>query len=446
MSMLHKKNIFYGGLSLLLCSSISLRALNIPEVSVFGKWHASQQVLVDQNLTTLSAKIASRYPQAFKGLYEKNINLLAPVVPFFAETTNSWVSRDGYSIPNETPEAVKTLLGAHYLTLETNLPAWVEYMQKSAFLQPENTDILEPEKPERYNTVINRYKASARLLLGIAGDEIWEQEYMLSLANRFFEYQFSPTTAPHYQRLFGSAASYPLLRFINVITWDQLVGQGWKHWHEKTLTTLKHHASQQGNVTYLAGGSDIYQLLRNTVYNIKVIDPFLPTQERYYSEGWKFLISANENQQTPDTIQFGPECNSISMKRLSHEEGEPFTMKLSSGEVANIKKSTTTWTVNDRNGTPRGSVVFERRPVTQTDFSPAPNTAIVMSYDEAVYSSLPDSLNGWGINSTEMDTDLKIYIKQLRSPITPGHLNNIRIAAMLNASDLRFINLASDPT
>src|SRR5258708_21754380 len=103
------------------------------------------------------------------------------------------------------------------------------------------------------------------------------------------------------------------------------------------------------------------------------------------------------------------------------------------------------WNVYKRNSDQVGRVTMLRRPLMQDDFKVAHNRSFLMSYQELTHIAMPDILNGWGIDPTLFDDTIKIYVKQLSRPIGKDILYNIRIASMLNVSNLGFINLAPNP-
>ena len=205
---------------------------------------------------------------------------------------------------------------------------------------------------------------------------------------------------------------------------------------------MKKETDAGKEIVYIAGGSDILALLKKGIYSIRVIDPFLATQTRFYSEGWDFLIKGLIG----DEIRFGHDCNQIIMRRSIHQELGRFQAKLSNGTLQELAHTHTIWNIVDKNEQTLGSVIFERRLTTQSDFAPHANRTLIMSYDEATYVAMPDSLNGWGIDVTQFDDSFTLFVKQLRTPIGKAELCNLRIAGLLNVANLKFINFGSDPS
>lgn len=411
------------------------------EVEIFDKWHAWQQVYQDRAITAMEKDLDNKFLGLFKQAYEKNIINLKSLIPTLTTITNGKIQEDGFQLQNPLDDQMRSNLIFMYNQIESNMPGYVDCLVNSGMISS-----IMGQETDHHDTTIEKYKAFARLPF-VQPDSFKENEYMLALSNRFAEYCFEDATFPHYQNMLTTHEHYPIARFLNSVIWYYLVGDGWKHWHADALNNLKTKAAQGHEIVYPAGGTDFYQLLREGIKNITIIDAFLPTQERFYSSGWRFLLTGeNETPGIDDEIRFGPECNSIKMKRAAYKEGDFFHTKLSNGKILSVKKSITTWHLFDRNNEQVGHVIINRRPVEQDDFAAHPNRSLVMSYDEMTFIAVPDILNGWGIDPTIMPDNLSLYVKQMRKPMTKSMLCNIRIVGMLNLADLRFINLASDPT
>ena len=97
----------------------------------------------------------------------------------------------------------------------------------------------------------------------------------------------------------------------------------------------------------------------------------------------------------------------------------------------------------DEEGKILGSYVLERRFVTQADFTTAADKTFLMSFNELFYVTLPDFMEGWGIEPAKFPEDLNIVIKQLRRPVSKKMMCNMRIADLLNTTDFKFISLGT---
>lgn len=409
------------------------------ETNIFARWLTCQQVYVDRNIADLQQEVGDSFLQNFKKQYEANLPALRELTPLLSQITNNGIQEDGHNLQAPINEYMAANFCYLYQAMEEDMPKVLDSLIISGMASAQH-NYQELSVPAA--SVIEKYKAFSTLLFA-QEDSFRQNEYRLAFANRLFEYCFNDATFPHYQNILTTHDFHPAGRFINTALWNALVGDGWKEWHENVLCQLKQQADEGNEIVYLAGGTDFYQLLRRGIYNITIIDPFLPTQERYFSEGWEFLISPNSLE---NEIRFGPSCNSIKMKCIGYEVGEPFYSKLSDNNILSLKKSAIVWNVYDRDNKPIGHVNIIRRPITQSDFIKHPQISLLMSYDELTYVALPDILSGWGIDPTILDNELTIHVKQLRKPISKNILCNIRIASMLNVSDLKFISLASDPT
>lgn len=428
-----------GMLSLMFFMNIASAHVTKHETDIFGRFLAWQQVYKDRSIVELRNHLDDNFLHNFKQQYLKNIIQLKPLVPFLTTFTGGQIQEEGAVLRSPMNQGLQHNLSFLYEHVEHDVKGLINELVRSGFCtEKANTE----EQANHFDLTVEKYKALIRLLF-VQSDSFLENEYQLALANRLLEYCFSDTTFQHYKTLLTNYEYYPLARFVNTAVWYILVGEGWKHWHANTLDVLKKSYDQGKEIVYIAGGTDFYHLLRQGIYNIRIIDPFLPTQVRYYSEGWNYLIN---DDSVDNEIRFGPACKSIKMKCVSNVAGEAFSVKLSTGNVISIKKAVITWNIYDSDNKHIGQVVIERRPATQSDFDTPENKSLIMSYDEMLFIAEPDILNGWGIDPKLLSDGFNMNVKQLRNPITKNMLCNIRIASLLNFSDFKFINLASDPT
>ncbi len=409
------------------------------ETEVFGKWLAWQQIYYDRNIADVSKDLNDDFITNFKNQYKKNIPLLKPLTSLLNKITEGQISNTGFLVRTPIADGMRNQLSFIYENIENNMPAVIEYLANGGMASRDSSKI---EESQHFDVIIEKYKAFSRLLFPF-DDTFKQSEYLLAFANCLFEYCFSDETFPHYQNIVMSYDQHSVVRCINALMWYYLVGDGWKHWHANTLDGIAAKAAQGNEVVYIAGGTDFYHLLRNGVTNITIIDPFLPTQARFYSEGWEFLISPGALN---SEIRFGPSCNSIKMKCVDYCVDDKFHYKLSNNQILSVDKGVITWFVYDRNNNHIGHVIINRRPVTQQDLADCQGKVFVMSYDELTCLAAPELLHGWGIDPTQFPDNIKFYVKQIRKPVGKNTLCAMRIFSMLNLSDVRFINLASDPT
>ena len=151
--------------------------------------------------------------------------------------------------------------------------------------------------------------------------------------------------------------------------WSNLVGSGWVHWNSECLNALKQESDKNKEIVYIAGGSDIYQMIKHGIYNIRVIDPFFPAQDIYNVDGHNWLITGDIG----DTIKFDFSNKEIVMKRTGYKKlKENLIFALPGKNSVHVPKSETTWKLYENNKF-LGTVTFERRCTNQKDFDLQPN-------------------------------------------------------------------------
>jgi UDP-2,3-diacylglucosamine pyrophosphatase LpxH len=425
--------------TLMFASVTMVRAKQVEKATnVFRKWIDCQEIYEDCNFKRKAQSFDDNFLLAFKENYENDFSQLKTFNLFLSGLSNNQINENGYQLKPPLDQTMKTRMELLYHLVDGDFESFIECFRLNGFTSQEGND-QETKSPTL--DVIEKYKALARLLF-TDKNKISEDELLFAVGNRLFEACFGMQTAPIYQSLLANQIDYPIARFINSIIWHHLVGEGWKHWHKNCLIDLKKEADAGKEIVYIAGGSDVFALLKKGIYSIRVIDPFLPTQTRFYSEGWDFLIKGLIG----DEIRFGHDCNQITMRRATHQELGRFQTKLSNGTLQELAHTNTTWNIVDKDEQNLGSIILERRLTTQNDFVPHANQVLIMSYDEATYVAMPDSLNGWGIDVTQFDDSFKLFVKQLRAPIGKAELCNLRLAGLLNVANLKFINFGSDPS
>jgi hypothetical protein len=234
--------------------------------------------------------------------------------------------------------------------------------------------------------------------------------------------------------------------------WNYLAGHGWKDWNKSTLMALKDLTKNGGTVVYIAGGTDIYQLLKYGIYNIKVIDPVLPSQFDYYSDIWDWLLinktenngdenSRNGDNGLGDVVKYDFGDRRLVTRRTSFIKTGFFQAELFSGKIVDIIQSETQWTVYDDLDNVLGEVVFERRFCNQDDFVEKDNRYLLISFNELYYIASNNLNDRWGIDISKIGDNFKMFVKQLCSPIDKNVLFNMQKA---DNSDFLFIKLGSN--
>ena len=413
------------------------------DFEVFRKWKEIQHVIPERTITDFSLYLDDTFLERFKEKYEESFVLLNKLSPFLKTITAGQISEQGYQLKQPFNQAMKNMFVALYQVLENDPVTFIEFLKTHNFA---SSEINREEAELHFDYTIEKYKALTRLLF-THQDSYQEDIYLFALANRLVEYFFQAKTFPHYQDLLVNQKHHPIVRFLHTTVWYNLIGGGWKHWHKNCLDALKQKADQGSTVTYIAGGNDVYQLLKKGIYSIHIIDPFLSTQAPYYADGWDWFIrSAESNGGIGDTIPCTFDDTRIVLKRTKFVEGESFYQKLKNDKILELKKSVTQWTVfSSETQAPLGIITIDRRCTNQEDFSKKENKVLLLSYDELIYAISPELLNGWNIDIDKIEDSAHIYIKQFRNSLTKEMLKNMRIALLINLSDLKFIHFASDP-
>lgn len=269
-------------------------------------------------------------------------------------------------------------------------------------------------------------------------DAIRNNTAQITLANNLVEWAFSPSSAAMFMDMHTNATQYPILQLLYTAMWSILSEKGWFDWHSNCMQSLKLEHDAGKTIVYVGGGCDVYQLITHGIYNITIIDPMLPTQERYYVKDYHFLLQGvGPNNGINDTITH----ENLTLKRSDFQIMPGYiTVALPSGQQRCIPTAKTTWSVFDEKQKRLGSIVFERRLATQKDFEL--KNALLVSWNELYYI-----INGsWGIKLDQLSTDTKLFVKQLRKPITKEFINNMHQADLLNRSTFQFIGLGSNVT
>ncbi len=408
---------------------------------VFGRWLKDQRILNDVSLKDIP--VDETFITAFKEHVfssARSVNSSHEFLQFISAYT---MPKDSFMITRAAIDPIKDTIASLLRNLDDTPEAFVDQLCKSTLTSASINSI--EEKASTADT-LSKQQTIIRLLVAHK-DPLVENKRLFSLGNRLVEFCFQPATFQHYSSLYKDKKNYPILRFINTAVWSTLVGEGWRHWHKNALAAVKTAAEENKEIVYVAGGADLYQFLRLGIYNVTILDPFYPTQDRYYSPGWDYLVASTaKNKGLGDEIICGTECNNIKLVRSYTKEADYFYAKLSNDKVTKIRRSETQWDILDEDGNKRGVFTFKRRPVEQEDLASDPHKLLVMSYDEMICIAQPDIIDGWGTDPSKLDDNFTMVIKQFRKPVDKLFLQNVRIASMLNMHELKFIKFASDPT
>lgn len=214
-------------------------------------------------------------------------------------------------------------------------------------------------------------------------------------------------------------------------------------WHTDALSRLR--ASSQGGdeVVYIAGGSDIYQPLLHGVRNLSVVDPMFPSQTKYYSEGWEFLIrGAGADGGIGDRIVFSEAevtGGLVMIRRSVTADGTIRTGVLSNDATEEYPQTTTVWELQNAAGRKVGRFTMERRFAKQEDFTNLKGRRLLISFNELAYVAATGD-EGWGLDVDAFPGDFEIEVKQLRRPVSRRTLVNMR---SMNSTDFYYIKLGT---
>ncbi len=426
---------------LLFACKISAAPTVRPAQEVFGNWFLSQRCHSMQSFDDIPDRMNEFFLQRFNKSYLKYKDKLTSLVPFLSDCTHGYISENGQIVGTEINDEFRQNFSTIYQLIENNMPRFVSYLKDHGFLSTQNTDQNAAMQADSQNLdvnlVINKYRYLDRLFFSNPS-KIVEKERLFSFANRCFEYCFHPSTWPDFKRYLDNDSDHQLVKFLYSTMWYHLVGDGWKDWNNQTLSQIAEKSRQGARVVYVAGGLDIYQLLKYGIYNIDVIDPLLPSLEKYYhSKNWEWLIKGNgKNNGLEDRIVFDFDGRKISLVRKKYKKNTD------NKEKRKIEKSITDWMVVDQDDKKLGMVTFHRRFCKHEDFiAKGQERLILMSFNELYYAFLPKKLDGWDINIKHLPENLKIYVKQLRIPVDVDVLKNI---AQAEDANFKFIRLGSE--
>ena len=385
------------------------------------------------------ARLSNGYVFEFNKLLKKNAKK-----PYLTKSIIDFFCLDPLKPQNfELTDKTKKRLCNVYSYLENDISGFIKYLKLHGF---SDDWINKVERETNFLSIIAKYKNFVQLLFANS-DPFMTQQYLFCVSNNLFEFCFHPATATEFEQLLKNPENYPIVRMIYSIMWNYLAGHGWKDWNKSVLSELKHLTQNGGTVVYIAGGTDIYQLLKYGIYNITVIDPVLPSQPDYYSDIWDWLVmskglnNGSENNGIGDFVNYDFGDRRIVMRRTSFDKKGFFQAKLSTGKTVNIAKSKTQWTIYDDLNNELGKVIFERRFCNQDDFVERDNRYLLISFNELYYIASNHFADSWGIDISKIGDNFKMFVKQLRRPIDKNVLRNIQKA---DNSDFSFIKLGSN--
>jgi len=400
---------------------------------VFGRWITTQYVFKDRALTSMKDVLHDNdsYSTAVKQKYGQHAALLAPLNHMIEAIFATEIKNKQLDIVLDNN--ITRNLGYIYELLEHDIPGFVDFLRHHGL---ESEHVNQDDKNVNFHDVIKKYCWFMQLLF--ACDSSLETEYLFSCANRFFEFFFRPDTWNYSKKLLTDPVLFPIARVFYSIIWFYLSGQGWKHWNGACLDALKKEHDAGKKIIYIASGTDIYQLFKHKIYNIESIDPLLPSQPKFYADGWSWLIREDG---IGDKITIKFDERELELKRVEFRVYGTFRAKLHTGLEEDVQKNMTRWAIYDKkSGKQLGNWVIHRRFATQDDFIMDKNKALLVSFNELYFITTSNPVKNWGIDPELFQDNFSIYVKQLRAPVTKQMGLNMQAA---DVSELGFIALGS---
>ena len=391
----------------------------------------TQNVFADKDISSMKHLIDHHFCELFQKRFSDRRQKLQQFNQFFIQSS---LHPSLLNQKNNSGE-IKKSLSLVYDLMQHDMHGFIDYLKQHGFYSGQ---INKAEAQTFFKDVIQKYNDFAQLLF-LQDDTEESHAFLFSLANHFFEYCFGDATWPRFKVLLDNQNDYPILRFLYATMWYFLAGVGWNDWHEKALEQLKKTTREGQWIVYVAGGSDIYQLLKHGMCRIKIIDPQLPSQISYYAQGWDWLVNdvSGEDEFSIHTH----EGTDLVLHKVGYHEQGVFVATLASGNKINLPKSVVEWAVLEKLTKKRvGTVIFERRFCTQRDFMRNPKEVLLMSFNELHFIFTSDHVDNWGIDVNKFGKNTKIFVKQLRFPITKKTLCHLQRA---DASPFRFIKLGT---
>lgn len=318
----------------------------------------------------------------------------------------------------------------------TSIPKFLQSLEQAEFAtQKVNTR----DERDTFKVVLKRYTNLFKTVFADQSNKSMEREF--AAANRFVEFCFGTKSFPQAKKILSENNSKPIGRLLYAGMWKTLAGNGWKYWHKDTLKRLATSYKNGKTAVYIAGGSDVYQLLAHGIYNIRVIDPQLTgAQDNYYADQWQWLLKGEGSDVGQgDELHINAQGKNIVAKRVQVMEGEQFSITLDEGKELLSPSGTVVWDVFE-NDMHKGKLTFERRLAGQDDFVPKKNEELLMSFNELFFIASPEDQGGWPIDPHKLSKGVKIHVKQLRKPMTKAMIENM---AWVEENHLAFLRLGT---
>ncbi len=391
---------------------------------VFAKWIRLQQVFKDTQLSRWKAWLNKSYMNNFR----------VKVAPALEQQLKfmRFPFHELFSIKmTKAEKRFRRLMKKRFKRMDKDFPRFMTLFIKKGFT---GMKYYKRDKKLGESTARDKYN---KFLKALFYHPKWSIQHrgLFAFANRMFEYAFQTKTFSDFKKILRRKKHRPLIHLMREGIWYYLARIGWQFWHDHTLNTLARLSKKKMEIVYIAGGTDIYHLILRGVYRIRIIDPIFPSQTRYYSEGWRYLIHGDRpDGGIGDKIRFTKGKKKVIMTRVYYKKGKKFkTVKLSNSKVMRLNQSVTIWLIHTRSARKLGYYVLERRFVRQKDFKVYPDQVFLISFNELNFITTLKSDN-WGIKPHRFDKSFQFHVKQLRKPVTYKMLRNIRKVQRIDRS------------
>ncbi|MCF7799774.1 hypothetical protein K9L05_04220 [Candidatus Babeliales bacterium] len=415
---------------------------------VFKKWVQIQHVLSDIDVRNMEDSLNVSRLQDLSDRYATNLHFFKTLIKFFNLKTNNNFEKMLFESQLSYDRQLKENISKIYELINKDFPAFIKFLKENGF-----SKINSSSEEEKININILEEKYNLLLtLLFIHQDPFKAEKIFFALGNKVFDYCFYPETFPQYKELITNKNFASIARLLISFLHKTLVSLGWRWWHQNCLQGIKAKTDNGAELVYIAGGCDIYTPIKEGIYNIRIIDPILPTQEQFYIPNYQWLVEPEVLKNFDDKIEFIFDDKKIVLKRTEHKILGKFKAKIQNNQTIEIPESVTTWIVQDYKTLKElGKIVFERRFAKQRDFVIDKNKVILMSFTE-ILSAIEKPIKtkfgiieqGWGIDVNKFDNNFSMYIKQLKLPVNKQILQNMQWMCE-HEIDLAFIKLSLNP-
>ncbi|MFC1894551.1 hypothetical protein ACFLYH_01225 [Candidatus Dependentiae bacterium] len=408
---------------------------------VFKKWIKIQRVFDRSDFNQIKDGLKESDFIALKSRYASILNFLQTYSSFFSLASEKQIENGLLKLSILDDDLIKQKFEKIYRILYEDPQRFVDFL-KEKYLDNDNLSSLDNFFKSSFGVSDSDFIDECRdlfFLLFSTDNFVDIEKRFFTVGNNFFDYCFRIKTWPNFRPMLLDEKQHLIAKFLYSIIWRSLAGNGWKHWSSECLKKIKDRVCDGCEVVYIAGGSDIFQLtntfiqsdeLKNVIYKIKIIDPLLPTQPKYYSEGWDWLIKGQDDDGIGDEIIFNLDNKKVIMKRKSFKLlGNKFKARVASGDIIDIDQSETIWeTYDSTNNRKIGEFKIERRFAGQSDFTNDKKKAIVISFNELYFIATPEAKGGWGTNPYKFPDYMYFYVKQLHKPVSVKVVRNLRSA------------------